>query len=421
MATAASPPQIGRAFNGLSDKGFVQISASAEAGIEGLTAHIRSYATGEELATVTDFSLSSGTVQDGVFTAGTRVQLDKLGSYQIDVDAMDTLGQRASKRDAGSLYYVIQPIFSALAFDHTTITYSRRTVQVQGTLTGLWPTDGLVRPISGHTVRITATWDPTVEVQTAADGRFTAQVPLTQEADITARVEHASGYSFAESQTQRISVQPAPTRFPIRVAPRQVKYGEPVTISGQLTWKSPDGWQPMANRQFGLQRCEEFERCEFVPDVPKTDADGHFSVTSVPTATGYYQVGFTATDETGQPDLFIATAVSKAPVTVLQPAVFADFTAARDESDQVVACGHIDFPNHLPASIPVQIQYRAPGTASSWATVAEVQAGGWETSGHTFSATIDQPAAGQWRAYYAGIPHEVQTAVSTKVRVPAAT
>jgi hypothetical protein len=207
------------------------------------------------------------------------------------------------------------------------------------------------------------------------------------------------------------------------VTPAQVKAGEPVTISGQLTWKSPDGWQPLAHRQVGVLECEESGQCPGGPiDLPETDADGRFSITAVPYVTGLYQVGFSGRDENNQPDPFLPLVLKTAPVTVLQPAQFSDFTAARDESGQVVASGHMTFGDHYsPATIPVQIQYRAPGASSSWVTVANIENADWDGSGYGFSATVDQPAAGQWRAYYPGQPKWFVTATSTKVQLAAAT
>ncbi|MEV4267656.1 hypothetical protein [Kribbella sp. NPDC049584] len=421
VATAATAPNVTFAASSDDDFGIVRIGASAEAGIAGLTAHIRSYATGAEVATVTSFSLVSGTSQNGLFEADTRVRLDQLGTYQIDVDAVDSLGQRTSQPSAGVLNYVIQPIFSALSFDRTTITYSRRTVKVKGTVSGKWPTDGLLRPISRMPVRVSTIFESFVDVQTGTDGRFAGAVTLNQEDDLYARFLGDSDYASADSQFQHISVQPSPTRFTIDVTPRQVKLGQPVTISGRLTWRSPDGWRPLPNRRFGLLECDGPDQCPVIVDVPATDADGRFSVTSVPYATGYYQVGFVGQDESGQPDPFLSQVLSTAPVAVLQPARFSDFTAARNESGQVVASGHLTFDNYTPAFIPVQVQYRAPGGSSSWVTVADIDNANWDGTGYGFSATVDEQAGGLWRAYYPGQAQQFQTAVSASVKVAAAT
>lgn len=82
VAAAATLPSVAWAISSANDFGIVQIGASAEAGITGLTAHIRSYATGEEVSVVTSFSLVTGTTQNGVFASDTRVHLDQLGSYR---------------------------------------------------------------------------------------------------------------------------------------------------------------------------------------------------------------------------------------------------------------------------------------------------------------------------------------------------
>lgn len=61
------------------------------------------------------------------------------------------------------------------------------------------------------------------------------------------------------------------------------------------------------------------------------------------------------------------------------------------------------FGDSTPAVIPVQIQYRAPGTARSWVTVASIENAAFDGIGYGFSATVDQPASGRWRAWFPGV------------------
>lgn len=417
-----APPTVFFASSKSDDLGVLEITASAEAGINRSTAHIRSFATGAELAVVNSFSLVSGTLQNGTFSSIDPIQLSQLGIYRVDVEATDTLGQTTTALFAGTLEYLIQPSFSALFFDRTSITFSNRTIKVKGTLSGKSPSDRQLRPVGHVSVRVSTPFEPHVDVMTGADGRFTGTLTLNAPDQVFASF-NASGeipdYASAESDFQRITVIPSKTRFTITVSPAQVKAGEPVTVSGQLTWRSPDGWQPLADRQFGLLACSAPDICGGQVDVPHTDADGRFQVSTVPFQTGFYQVGFSARDADGQPDPFLADVLSTADVAVLQPAFFIEFTATRDGTGKVLAAGHMRFGDHFtPDPIPVQIQYKA-ADASDWTTVATIDNAQWDGTGYQFSATVDQPNAGRWRAFYPGVPRFFQSAASTRISVPA--
>src|SRR2546430_8133470 len=180
-----APPTIFSAESKFDDLGVLQIHVVAPAGVNGLTAHIVSFDTGAELAVVNSFSLVSGTLQDGTFSTIDPIQLTQLGIYRVDVEAVDTLGQITKLQFAGVLTYLIQPSFSALFFNRTTITFSQRTIKVEGTLSGKWPADRQLRPIGDQPVQLlTLRGDAGVEVTTGADGRFTGLLTLNAPDDV---------------------------------------------------------------------------------------------------------------------------------------------------------------------------------------------------------------------------------------------
>jgi hypothetical protein len=419
-----APPTILSANSKFDDLGVLQIRAAAEARIDGLTAHIVSFDTGAEVAVVHSFSLISGTLQDGTFSTIDPIQLTQLGIYRVDVDAIDTLGQVTTRQFAGTLDYLVQPSFSALFFNRTTITFSQRTIKVEGTLSGKWPADRRLLPLGHQPVLVGSLFDdPSVEVTTGADGRFTALLTLNTPDDLLAqfnRFGDIPGYTGAATSPLHITAIPSKTRFSMTVSPTQVNAGEPVMVSGQLTWRSPDGWQPLADRQVGLLACQRVGDCPTIVDVPHTDADGRFQVSTVPFETGFYQVGFFAKDANGNPDPFLADILATADIAVLQPATFSDFAAARDSTGQVATSGHLQFGDFFtPDPIPVQIQYKAPD-ATVWTTIATIDSARWDgTGGYFFSATLAQPNAGRWRAVYPGVPRFFQSATSTKILIPA--
>lgn len=414
-AAAVGGPTVHWASSVSGDLGTLQVSASADAGIGQLRAFIVSYATGADVAVVTDFALHSGDVRQGIWRTPAPLQLADLGGYRVDVEATDAAGQQAPRTQVGSLTYAVATAFSPFTVSPAVIDYAHRTVQVSGTFTGKWPATREIRPIANAPVYISAGWGQNVDVTTGADGTFAASVELSEPTSIRAEFSYDPSRTYlmrATSDSVEVVVDQARAKLTAKLSKAEIRAGETVTLSGALTWHSPTGWQPLADEAVGVMFCVSEDYCPWNADEPVvTGADGRYQITVTPYQTGFYQVGF------GSEDPFIADAMTTAAVVVLQPATFTDFTASRDEAGAVTARGHMVFGTFTPWPIPVQIQHRAEG-AAEWATVATVDNAQWDGAGYAFAATVAGPAAGKWRAYYAGKPDFFQSAKSDTVFVP---
>jgi len=412
-ARAAALPVINWAFSVNDDLGRLQTSISAEAGVASITAHVVSYATQQEVASTSAFTLREGTAQDGVWVTTDRFQIAQLGGYRVDMEVTDQDGQHITSPYAGELNYAVATFIDRARARPATVTYTDRDVTVSGRLRGRWPADGAVRSIGGFPMYASGPPFAYGETVTAADGTFSVVLHIEEAGFVMAATGYDPQFSaYLSTQTEELPVRikPAATKVTAKVSKQKVLAGESVTLSGQITWKSPDGWLPLAGAQFGVLHCWTESDCSSIA-YPTTDAAGRYSLTVTPYRTGWYQVGVHPDDP------FKALGSAKADITVLQLTSIPDFTAQRDGDGDVVTAGHLRFDRFTPGQPPVQIQYSANGH-TGWQTVATVPAGGWDGSGgYPFTATIPAGAAGWYRAVYAGTPDFFAAATGPKAQV----
>ncbi|MDQ3785663.1 MAG: hypothetical protein M3422_00270, partial [Actinomycetota bacterium] len=348
---------------------------------------------------VEDFVLVSGTVHDGVWRTPEPVRLAVFDYYDVVVDVTDADGNVASGPSRGTLTYAVRTTFSPLRVDPPAVTYTDRKVTVSGTLTGKRPDNRETVPVPGGEVWVSSSAaEAPVSVTTAADGSFAAELVMTGPGEAYAEFGAEGYYMRANSEPVPIEVVPAESRITVETTATEVEQGAQVTVSGQLTWLSPDnGWQPLAGKQVGVLHCSDSLGYCNTFEYPITDADGRYSVVMTPWSTGHFRVGFPSEDP------FVARAVAEADIVVWEPASFSDFTAARDAAGDVVAQGHMRFGHTTPWPVVVEIQFRRAGS-STWTTVATEDNAEWDGTGYLFTATVDQSKKGHWRAFFAGSP-----------------
>jgi len=180
MAVAATAPTVNWAYSKQGDLGRIQVSASAEAGVAGLKAHVIAPDTGVELATVSDFNLASGTEQDGLWESAALVQLPALGNYRLDVEVTDETGFTASQPQAGWLHYAVETSVTGFTITKS-VNYSNRLAQFAGTLMGRDPGTGTLSPVPNFPMQAWEAWGTsyTDEFRTDANGRFNTAITIS--------------------------------------------------------------------------------------------------------------------------------------------------------------------------------------------------------------------------------------------------
>jgi hypothetical protein len=400
------------------DRGTLLVSVESPVDISTVRAEIVTW-DGVPVSTADRFVLHTGTARDGVWASARPLILDNLGYYRVHVEVTDAEGRTARRENAGNLDYSVVTSFRSVKLNHSWVDYERRQVTVSGRLMGRWPGTGTVRPLGGFPVQVNADldWD---DRGTAADGTFTGTVTINRTDErVYAHYVYDNDHLFfgsSRSAETRIDIRPRRTRLTVTVKPNHVNASEPVDITGTVTWKTPDGWRPIPPSNVGVLFCNA-QYCPTSVGYPTTDENGRYGLTAVPWETGYYQVGYSAIDpQKFGLDPFVATAIGKAEIAVLQPASFSDISAVRHDSGAVAVTGHLRFENFTPGNIPVEIQYSS-GPTGPWRTVATAEAQ-WDGRGNGFAATISGGRSGYWRAHYAGVLRAFQSATSETSFVP---
>ncbi|MCX5385660.1 hypothetical protein [Streptomyces sp. NBC_00083] len=403
---------VQEAHNDWTNNGKIVLSLTAPSAVKDVKVSLYSMETQQTVATVATFELTAGTAEKGTWKNRGRIQLPDLGSYRIDVSASDEGGDTLSAAGVGYFSYAVQTNMKDTKVDRTTVDYQHRSVTISGHLMGQWPGSGAVTPMGGLTVAVNS-YREYAEVTTAADGSFSATLPVTDQ--YQNRIEAAFQYdpnhvfySQSSSKTFPITVKKTATRIVETPGERKVPFkGTVNSTSATLLWNSPTGWQPLADKTMGSNSFGDFVQ-------RTTDAGGNalFPATQPLWSNSSIAVGWSSDD------LFLADAQASVDIMVVQPAAFRSLSATRSDAATVEIDGTMGFEGNLtPATIPVNIQYSATGKGG-WTTVATVPEAGWNGEGYAFSTTASQAGAGYWRATYTGAP-QFENAVSQVVYVAA--
>jgi hypothetical protein len=201
------------------------------------------------------------------------------------------------------------------------------------------------------------------------------------------------------------TAEPAPTKLTVQADTARIDAGRTVTITGKLT----SGAKPVGGVTVGISYCTD-DFCGEFDTQPVTDPAGRYRATVTPVRSGHYRADFIPADDTLQP-----AGATTANIVVLQPSAISSFSAGRATAETVAVNGTIDFPRFTPATIPVLIEYLAPGSPC-WTTAATVEAQ-WNGTTFAFSGTGQLQTRGLWRARYAGVSDEFHAATSAQVFV----
>jgi hypothetical protein len=401
----ASADVIGVLAGNGNTQGVVSINTFSESPITQLRAHLISPETQQEVAVIDDFTRTYGDERSGYWESNQPVHLP-IASYRVDVDATDAAGTQIVGVHAGYFASDVRTQFDQVKLSRTTVDYYHRTVMMRGRLTGQFNDTTEVRPLAGFTVTVMVDYADTVDAVTAADGSFAATVTLAGAQTVQAVYRYSNDhllFGYSETDPTLIPVVRSATRLTAQLSRTAINIGDPLTLSGRLTWRSRDGWRPLAGVVVGI-----IDGYQVIGPVV-TNAHGAYSVALQPYSSSTVEVSHHS------PDPYLADAQTSASYTVAQLSEFTDFSAARDETGAVAVLGHLDFPGSFtPAPIPVDIEFSTDG--ARWRRAAAIPDAFWDGMGYDISATVDQKRAGYWRAHYRGTP-DFQPAVTDPVHV----
>jgi len=382
---------VNYATNDSTSIGKIDVSASATSAITKITAALVNQSDGQTVATVSDFTLTSGTTTAGIWETAARVQIASLGYYRIDLTVTDTAGDVFSSVGTGSGYFSYAELtsFKDVKLSSTTVDYADPQVTMTGQLLAQSPQTGQSTPLADAPVYIsTPTGEDTTPVSDA-NGDFTATETITQAGQLQALYTYQNSLPFyigSAAKAFTVSIKTAATKIVFALSSRNIPFGGTYSGSGTLLWDSPTaGWQPLANDTVGSNSCGEVFQVQ-------TDADGNFTIP----ASAVLDNGCTFTMGWISTDPYLASATAQATITVIQPAAFSGFSATRAGAD-VNVTGHLQYANNVPATPTVEIQYSATGKGG-WTTVATGLQANWDGTGYAFSGTIASTSAGFWRA-----------------------
>jgi hypothetical protein len=402
LAAGSGGPTIQFANSVDGDVGRIQVGAASAAAITALTAHIVTSDTSAEVGSTSAFHLVSGTAENGLWRSD-EVLLPNLGQYRLNVEADDAAGGHSVTNGLGSFNYSVQTYFDNLKTTPT-ITYAHRDYQISARLMGRWPGTGAIAPVVGMPVQalVPESLNFTDVVASGPKGQVSLSAPIDSLGGGTGFIStnddpdhrfYLQGYSTLPEPT----IKPAASKITVHLDKKTVVSNGEVTVSGDATWQSPDGWVPMANASVAVGVCSSTAdlNCFSGPNT-STDATGHYSFVLNPS------IGAAIRAAVNSPDPFIKSAVSAAAkITVQLPSSFTGFHAVRDTDtgDVYVGADALVETYYTPADSVVSVQFSKNGT-TGWHTVADIDLG--SNPGSFFGQEVAHPGPGYWRLAYAG-------------------
>ncbi|MCX5055992.1 MULTISPECIES: hypothetical protein [unclassified Streptomyces] len=389
----AAGPTVKDAYSDASDWSVLDVRLNYSGGIDKITATLRpvgSSDTDAPVATVTDFTKKYDIYSwDGVW-ASQPLRLDALGKYTVDIEVTDSSGETTVQKDAGTLNYAKQPVFSDFTVTPTEPDVEHRTATATGDLVLRDPRTHETVPLAGTTVD--AEFDNGgKDVPTVTDdaGHFSASAETTGG---WASAEYAGDLGHVSADVVQVSPQAAPTRFVLDQSAFHVTTGDKITVAGTLQYQYDGEWKPLAGTPVEI----DYKDCSTCSPVDTTtDANGRFSFDKTPYgARTVYEISI----PTRPFNPYIVHTAADVTAAVTATTKFSSFTASLDKDAEVTINGTLDVTGRDGRdSANVAIQYSADGK-TGWTTQKILKV----VFGDDFSDRLPGYTDGYWRLSYAG-------------------
>ena len=397
---------ITSAGNPASDVGPLSVNATATTPITSITVHLLSGRS--PLLTVSGFNYPRNQ-KSGTWTLQTPIteghgpgQLP-LGSYTISVTAKEAGGGSASEQDAGTLNFLSEPAIG-LSATPTEVDYDNPQVAFSGTVMTLAP-GGTPQPLGDYPIELNNEENRlSYPITTNDDGSYSYSLPQADPASYIGEVQATPTTAQAMSPPVLISVNLDPVQVTAQLSATKVNYGQPVTLTGTVTYTPQDAADPIALPN-GTVSIYNGSTSTHPVALTMTNGSGQFSVVlpATPTATWIVTAGG---------GIYLDLAKVSLPLDVIQPTAISPFTVRLSQYGVLSVAGCLkvrdDPAGRLPAHPAIVIQYSA-GANGPWKSLGNIRAvdefGGCGTSAGdvSFNGTLTaRLASAYYRAKFGG-------------------
>ncbi|MET9445903.1 hypothetical protein [Streptomyces cinerochromogenes] len=389
----AAGPTVKSAYSDQADWSVLDVRLNFSGEVSKLVATLRpvgSSAADTPVATITDFTKRYESSSWDAIWASQPIHLDTLGDYTVDIEATDGSGETTVQKDAGTLHYQKQPVFSGFAVTPAEPDIEHQTITAAGDMVVRDPSTRETEPLPGAAVDLT--FDGGSGKATAVTdeaGHFAVPHQLAQAGWVFA--DYNGDLGFAASSWIDVRPKAAPTRMVLDQSSFHVTTGEKIKVTGTLQYQFGEEWKPLS----GIPLEMDYKECSTCSPVDTTtDANGRFSFVRSPYGSkSVYEIAFTSYTPFAQH----STADVTAAVTATTK--FSAFTASLDKYAQLKVTGTLDLIGRdVNDQASVDIQYSANGR-TNWTTKKTVKVG----FGSQFTADkVPGYTDGYWRLRYAG-------------------
>ncbi|MDX6311551.1 MAG: hypothetical protein QOF44_1015 [Streptomyces sp.] len=404
-ASAASiAPTLLEAGSVQDDNGVLAVSAASDSAIKQITAHFFPRwgdDTTTEAGVTQDFTLHSGTADNGVWYTTQPVQLAQLGDYRTVIELTDADGDHTEAAD-GSLDYNSAAVFDAFTVTPAKPDWFHQDVTVSGRLVRRDPGTRERVPMDGVPVHLLGVDDSgaATTATTDADGRFTQVFAPQRDGSVSAYYNSWEGSPYAVGTTTgtpvRVTLAQSETRVTLDAKDVGIKPGQTAKIGGKAEVRNGDGaWKPLSGQTVTLDPQGQ----DGDPSATATTgADGRFTGSLTPQSTKAVNVTV-GTDYAG----FLALSpVQVARIHVAATTAITGFHASLDKNSQLTVGGTLNTGDRQPDSANADIEYSKDGR-TGWTLVKSLTTGVDAAPGD-FNGTFDARSQGYWRAHYKGTP-----------------
>lgn len=418
QAAATGSIVIDAVSSPLTESGLLSIQAEATTAITSLDVNIYSGSTLELNVPASDFALTSGSTEDGIWTVTSPITQAELplGTYQVTVDATDSGGDSVTGAAApGSFFFGLDPTVT-LSASVTTLSFSQQSATFTGQVTAYYP-DGSVQPVTGQQVAIDGADGDSYTATTDSSGDYsvTAAPAVYSDANLaesfTASVAASSSIQSASSASVDLAAEIDPVQVTVSLSSSVAKFGAPVTLSGTAMYQAGGIWLDLADTTIDVTGSDYYSAASVGPITATTDASGDFSValpaqptttwTANPAPSGYLST--TSQPGSALPNSALLTVSLPTEVKSLDLKYnpLGDLTASGCLALSAAVASFADLTP--PSGAPLSLQYAA-SRQGPWHTLGALGTSGAGCSeGTKFRTTFDSaPVSAYFRVSFGG-------------------